>query len=228
MAHRPGKVLTFPAEDAKVNIKADVFSLHGIGLAYALELAKRMKLPAAVTIVGIEPETVDPGLPMSRAVANAIPEAAEAVLGLIESRGRETTKPFGTQEKLMAKKVLIVDDDPDIVEAEKMILESEGYEVDSAPDGESGLAKAAEIKPDLIILDVMMTTMDQGFQVAYELRQSDELKNIPIMMTTSIGQVTNFRFDPEKDEDFLPVDAFIEKPIKPADLISYVKKLLRS
>ena len=92
MAHRPGKVLTFPAEDAKVNIKADTFSLHGIGLAYALELAKRMKLPATVTIVGIEPETVDPGLPMSQAVADAIPEAAEAVLGLIKSRETRNRK----------------------------------------------------------------------------------------------------------------------------------------
>ncbi len=126
----------------------------------------------------------------------------------------------------MAKKVLIIDDDPDIVEAEKMILESRGYEVDSAPEGESGLAKARESKPDLIILDVMMTTMDQGFQVAYELKQTPELKDIPVIMTTSIGQVTNFKFDPSKDKDFLPVDVFIEKPIKPADLISNVEKLL--
>ena len=226
MAQRPGKVLTFPAEDAKVKIKADTFSLHGIGLAHAFELAKRLKLPAMVTIVGIEPETVEPGQPMSQAVTDAIPQAAEAVLGLVKSRRDQSATPLETQEKPMAKKVLIVDDDPDIVEAEKMILESEGYEVDSAPDGESGLAKAREIKPDLIILDVMMATMDQGFQVAYKLRQSDELKNIPIMMTTSIGQVTNFKFDPEKDADFLPVDVFIEKPIKPAILIANVEKLL--
>jgi len=126
----------------------------------------------------------------------------------------------------MAKKVLIIDDDPDIVEAEKMILESRGYEVDSAGDGESGLKKAREVRPDLIILDVMMTTIDQGFQVAYKLKQSPELKNIPVMMTTAIGQVTKFKFDPQKDEDFLPVDAFVEKPVKPADLIANVEKLL--
>jgi len=126
----------------------------------------------------------------------------------------------------MAKKVLIIDDDPDIVEAERMILESHGYEVDSASDGEAGLVKANEIKPDLIILDVMMTTMDQGFQVAYKLKQSPEMKKIPVLMATSVGQVTKFKFDPKKDSDFLPVEAFIEKPIKPADLISTVEKLL--
>jgi len=130
------------------------------------------------------------------------------------------------KEKRMAKKVLIIDDDPDIVEAEKMILESKGYEVDSAPDGERGLAKAQHAAPDLIILDVMMTTIDQGFQVAYKLKESPELKNIPIMMTTAIGQVTKFKFDPEKDEGFLPVDAFVEKPVKPAELIANVETLL--
>jgi len=126
----------------------------------------------------------------------------------------------------MAKKVLIIDDDPDIVEAERMILESRGYEVDSAADGESGLAKAEKIRPDLIILDVMMATMDQGFQVAYKLKGSPELKKIPVLMATSIGQVTKFKFDPKKDSDFLPVEAFIEKPVKPADLIANVEKLL--
>ncbi|HUS59145.1 MAG TPA: response regulator [Planctomycetota bacterium] len=128
----------------------------------------------------------------------------------------------------MSKKVLIIDDDPDIVEAEKMILESHGYDVDSASDGESGLAKAEKTKPDLIILDVMMSTMDQGFQVAYKLKQSPDLKKIPVLMATSVGQVTKFKFDPKTDSDFLPVEAYIEKPIKPADLISTVERLLRA
>ena len=128
----------------------------------------------------------------------------------------------------MTKKVLIIDDDPDIVEAEKMILESHGYEVDSASDGESGLTKAQQSPPDLIILDVMMTTMDQGFQGAYRLKQSPELKGIPVLLATSVGQVTKFKFDPKTDSDFLPVEAFIEKPIKPSDLISTVERLLRA
>ena len=128
----------------------------------------------------------------------------------------------------MAKKVLIIDDDPDIVEAERMILESHGYEVDSASDGEAGLAKAQKAPPDLIILDVMMTTMDQGFQVAYKLKASPDLQKIPVLMATSVGQVTKFKFDPKKDAEFLPVEAFIEKPIKPAELVSTVEKLLAS
>jgi len=125
----------------------------------------------------------------------------------------------------MSKRVLIVDDDPDIVEAEKLILESKGYQVDSAVDGESGLAKAKEIKPDLIILDVMMSTMDEGIRVARQLRRQPELEHIPILVTTAIGQVTSLKFSPKRDDEIFPVDAFIEKPVKPADLISLVEAL---
>jgi len=68
--------------------------------------------------------------------------------------------------------------------------------------------------------------MDQGFQVAYKLKQSPELKTVPVIMATSVGQVTKFKFDPKKDEDFLPVEAYIEKPVKPAELIATVERLL--
>jgi len=124
----------------------------------------------------------------------------------------------------MSKRVLIVDDDPDIVEAEKLILESRGYHVDSATDGESGLAKAMDSKPDLIILDVMMTTMDEGIRVAQQLRRQPGLKHVPIIITTAIGQVTSLRFSP--DDEILPVDAFVEKPVKPSHLISVAEALM--
>lgn len=123
-------------------------------------------------------------------------------------------------------KILIIDDDPDIVEAMKMVLEHNKYEVITADEGELGYKMAKEEMPDLIILDVMMATIDQGFQISYKLKQDEKLKLIPILMVTSISEKTKFKFDRKRDEDFIPVDDFVEKPIKPGELIAKVTKML--
>ena len=128
----------------------------------------------------------------------------------------------------MKRKVLIVDDDLDILEAMTIILEKEGLEVVTAEDGEQGLKKAREEQPDIILLDVMMNYQDEGFQTAYQLRSDPQLKGIPVVMITSVSKVTGFKFDKDKDEDFLPVDDFIEKPVDPQKLISIVRKHLGS
>jgi two-component system alkaline phosphatase synthesis response regulator PhoP len=121
------------------------------------------------------------------------------------------------------KKILIIDDDIDLVEAMRLTLESEGFEVVDAQDGTKGLEKTAEEHPDLIILDVMMGTQDEGFHVAYQIRAQKDSAQIPIIMLTAIGQETGYTFDKEKDEEFLPVDEFLEKPINPDTLIELVK-----
>lgn len=125
------------------------------------------------------------------------------------------------------KKILIVDDDPDIVEAMSLILETKGYQVASAADGAEGLKKAREFKPNLIILDVMMATDDEGFQVSYQLKSDAELCKIPVLMVTSVSEVTGFKYNPETDQEFLPVQGFIEKPIQPEVLLSRVAELLK-
>ena len=125
-------------------------------------------------------------------------------------------------------KILIIDDDADIVEATKIVLESKGYKVISANEGDAGYKKAEAERPDLIILDVMMKTKDQGFQVSYKLKNHPELSKIPILMLTSVGRETGFRFNKETDEDYLPVEEFIEKPIKPKELVARVEKLLKA
>jgi two-component system alkaline phosphatase synthesis response regulator PhoP len=126
----------------------------------------------------------------------------------------------------MAKKVLIIDDDIDLVEAMRITLEGAGFTVIDAQDGQKGLEKVEHEKPDLIILDVMMGTQDEGFHTAYSLRQNPETADLPIIMLTAIGQETGFAFNKEKDGDFLPVDDFIEKPINPDRLIEMVKTRL--
>lgn len=124
------------------------------------------------------------------------------------------------------KTILVIDDDIDLVEIIRVTLENEGYEVIDAQSGDRGLAKARENQPDLIILDVMMGKVDEGFQVAYELRGGDATKGIPILMLTAVIDQTGFSFDPAKDREFLPVDELLQKPVSPRKLVDMIRKHL--
>jgi len=129
-------------------------------------------------------------------------------------------------------KILIVDDDPDIVEALKMTLEASNYKVFTAANGTEGLKQVKVLKPDLIILDVMMDSVTEGFQVSYKLRNPDPkseyapYSKIPILMLTAIGEKTHMKFSAKSNGDYLPVNDFVEKPIRPQVLLEKVKKLL--
>ena len=124
------------------------------------------------------------------------------------------------------KKILIVDDDRDVFESMKIVLEAEGYDVDWATNGAEAITKARGARPDLMILDVMMNTDDEGFQVTYAMKQDPQLSCIPIVMVTSVGARTGFSFDRKKDEDFLPVNEFLEKPVDPRVLVDKVRENL--
>lgn len=129
-------------------------------------------------------------------------------------------------------KILTVDDDPDVVELIRITLEANDYEVYSASNGTEALRLVKEIRPDLIILDVMMDTITEGFQVSYQLRSPDpkseykEFSKIPIIMLTGVSQKMHMKFSPEQDGDYLPVDEFLEKPIRIEPLLDKIKKLL--
>ncbi len=128
------------------------------------------------------------------------------------------------------EKILIIDDDDDLVYAMRLPLQAAGYQVFRAASSEEGLEKVKEVNPGLIILDVMMDTTTAGFQVSLTLRSPDPAspyaayRNIPILMLTAIHSTTPLRFGPDKD--YLPVDAFIEKPIQPDALLKQVHALL--
>ncbi|MFH1550756.1 MAG: response regulator [Planctomycetota bacterium] len=124
------------------------------------------------------------------------------------------------------KKVLIVDDDMDFIEANKAVLEEAGYNVTYALNGEDGLKVALNDKPNLIVLDVMMTTMGEGFDVARELRKNPDTKKIPLIMLTAINQKSGFPWKYDSDETWVPVDIFLEKPVKASDLLQNVRRLL--
>jgi len=130
------------------------------------------------------------------------------------------------------KKILIIDDDPDIVEAMKMVLEAQDFEVHSALNGTEGLSRVKQVHPDLIILDVMMDQLTEGFQVSYTLKNAapgseyGPFAKIPILMVTAVGKEMHMKFSPETDGAYLPVEAFLEKPVQPKMLIEKVKALL--
>lgn len=128
----------------------------------------------------------------------------------------------------MAKKttVLIVDDDADFVEATRVVLETAGYAVESARNGQEGLARLAKGGVDCLVLDVMMTDDTEGFHTAEEIRANPATAKVPIVMLTGISQKTGFAFSPETDAEYLPVDAFLEKPVDPDVLLDEIAKAL--
>jgi DNA-binding response OmpR family regulator len=119
-------------------------------------------------------------------------------------------------------KILIVDDDPDMVEACRIVLERDGYSVESASNVEEGLQKLADTKPDLLILDVMMEEPDDGLRFARQARRTGN--TLPILMLTSVNRALGIQIG--KDEEMVPVDEFVEKPVDPATLSAKVKALL--
>lgn len=122
----------------------------------------------------------------------------------------------------MARKVLIIDDDPELVDAASNLLDAQGYQVDSAPNGKIGIAKARELRPDIILLDVMMTRKTEGFEVARELNKDKDLKNIPIIMITGVRKEMSLPFGFEPDDTWLPVKGVLEKPVKPDVLLKAI------
>jgi len=146
-------------------------------------------------------------------------------------------------------KILIIDDDPDIVESLRIVLESGNYTVAAAESGFEGVKKAVAEKPDLILLDVMLEKIDTGFEVSRELRRLESTKHTPIIMITAIKELPDFNYKmagslsagknssgyfnetlPQNETmglDSLPVDFFYEKPIKPDLLLEKIASLLK-
>ncbi|HUV41763.1 MAG TPA: response regulator [Sedimentisphaerales bacterium] len=125
-------------------------------------------------------------------------------------------------------RILIVDDDPDITEVMRVVLENKGYTVDSAADGNEAMAQINSARPDLIILDVMMNTLREGFLLSRELKKDPAYKQIPILMVTAVKEKFGINFKPAAgDEDWLPVEDYLDKPVEPNVLLEKVAALLQ-
>ena len=121
-------------------------------------------------------------------------------------------------------KILVVDDDPEFVEITRMILESNGYEVASASNGEQALQAMRQDKPDLVLLDVMMSTVLDGLNVCHEMRANPDLKDIPVIMVSCIIPSPHASLFPT--DEYIPIDAWISKPMDPDDLLDKVRRLI--
>ena len=128
----------------------------------------------------------------------------------------------------MAKKakVLLIDDDVDFVEATKIVLESKPYDVVIAYEGAEGLRKAKEENPDLIILDVIMPVKN-GFTAAEELKKDPELSKIPVIMLTAYAEMGYKTSVPVSSGLTLEAEDYIDKPVKPEELLKRVETQLK-
>lgn len=127
-------------------------------------------------------------------------------------------------------KILIIEDDADLVAALKRILENRGFMAKIACDPEEGKKELEKELPDVIILDVMFGSRGEskGFDFAQTIKLDKNYSAIPILMLTAINtERPSFKFSPETDGEFLPVDSFIDKPVSSENLIMKVEELLR-
>jgi CheY-like chemotaxis protein len=128
-------------------------------------------------------------------------------------------------------KVLLVDDDVDFVEVNRSALENAGFDVAAAYDGDEGMKEALQHHPDLIVLDVMMRTPDEGFELARRLRKEPRVEKTPLLMLTAINEINRARgmfslSDLDRDETWLPIDRFLEKPIAAESLVSIAREMI--
>lgn len=127
-------------------------------------------------------------------------------------------------------KILIIEDDTDLVAALKILLETKDYQVITAYDPEEGSEKLSQERPDLIILDVMFGSKGEsmGFDFAQKIRYEKQSADIPILMLTAINaEKPFFSFSPDTDGEYLPVDSFIDKPVQIEELYKKVEELLK-
>lgn len=129
-------------------------------------------------------------------------------------------------------KILVVDDDPDLVAAMRLLLEGHGYQVVSASSGTEGLRRLREESPDLLLLDVMMEDLSAGFHVAQAIRDDSpdspyaEYREVPIVMLTAVQEHTRIPFKQAVGSEYLPVKVFLEKPLQSAKLVEVVEDTL--
>jgi CheY-like chemotaxis protein len=127
----------------------------------------------------------------------------------------------------MAKKILVVDNDADFVEAMTTLLETHGYTVVSASDGEAGFDLAKKAKPDAVMLDVMMRHVSEGLDVAVKLRDDKATKNIPVVLITGIRKPDFLTSSYRPGEDWPNLKATLEKPVRPEDIIAILADIVK-
>jgi len=133
------------------------------------------------------------------------------------------------------RRILVVDDDPDIVESLRMVLESANYDVETASSPQEALERTEACQPGLILLDIMMPDGTEGFHFVWKLRNEcpAPVSQTPILVLSAIHSTTFLRFYPDRADgeygagEFLPVQGFLDKPVEPAELLRQITKILK-
>lgn len=126
----------------------------------------------------------------------------------------------------MDKKILMVDDDTDLLNIYKPVLEKEGYNVEIAHDSAEGLEKYKAFKPNVVIVDLAMEHFDSGFVLCHRIKSLPESENIRVIIMTSAGHETGIRFstDTSEEKNWIKADDYLEKPISPRDMVQYLSE----
>jgi DNA-binding response OmpR family regulator len=150
-------------------------------------------------------------------------ELVEAVRGVFRKMG----KLRQTRQVNEPHEILIIDDDPNFAVILKPVLESKGYKIITAGNKDEAIKVLRRRKPDLILLDIMMEKMTDGFDICYKLKHDPEMKKIPVLAVSSITAETGLRFSPTTDGEYFEADDFLEKPVAPTILLARIDKLLK-
>src|SRR5512136_704419 len=122
-------------------------------------------------------------------------------------------------------RILVVDDDPDFVEITRTILEANGYQVATAASGETALLGMHKDVPDLVLLDVMMSTVLDGLNLSHAMNADPALSKVPVIMISSIAESPQAGMFPT--DEYIPIDAWITKPVQPDDLLKKVAQFIK-
>ena len=134
----------------------------------------------------------------------------------------------------IGKKILIVEDDADTIEALTLVLEKNGYQTVSAPNAEEGLTKVGAERPDLILLDVMMPAGTEGFHFVWTLRKDSDAgrRDTPIIVLTAIHETSPMKLYPDQTDssygpyEYLPVQGFFDKPVDMDKLLAAIERFV--
>ena len=129
--------------------------------------------------------------------------------------------------RCMKKSIVLIDDDQDFLEMNRRILEENGYKVSCFDDTAGVMSRMRERKPDLVITDLMMTSMDSGFRISAEIKGDPMLKDVPVIIVTAASSRRGFDFRPHSKEELLSInaDAYFDKPVSRPEFMAKVREL---
>jgi CheY-like chemotaxis protein len=125
--------------------------------------------------------------------------------------------------------IMLVDDDLDFLEMNRHVLEARGYRVVCFSEPEKAFEQMAEEKPDIVITDLMMSTLDSGFSFSRRMKDDARFRDVPVVIVTAVGSRRGFDFVPRSAEELkeMRVDAYFDKPVTPETLLAKVEELLQ-